>query len=672
MTRDQAKEEIRSRVKCTEYLRRSKKGNYICPSCRSGENAHQTGAVKYYAQTNTFYCHACGKGGDIFDLVQLTTGKGFAEVFNILADELGLVIDSNPGRPATQGKPRQTVNQATEEKEQAEPQADYSAYYQECADRLKESKEAIDYLTRRKVRDSALFYGLGFDPAADPGHAPGAAADAPKQNPCPRIIIPCGKSFYMGRSIKECNAEKANTPTKVSFFNGEILYTQEVQEVFITEGAFDALSIMEAGGEALGLNGTPQIKKLVQRLEEKRPSATLILALDNDNPGRKATAALAEDLTRLKIPFILSDICGDYKDPNECLQALGYHAFYDAVQAAIQEAQEDRAERKAQAEREVKELQTRTGAEMVDSFLQAIQSRKYEPIPTGITDIDQAIGGGFMRGQLVLLGAAPGAGKTALSQWIFEGMAARGSTVIFINLEMSRDQLLARSIARLAAKNGEAVKPVDILQGYKWDFTQEAAVMEAAQQYKATVAPRMVYNPESVSADLDSVLQYIEDEAERIEAAGLPAPLVCLDYVQLMTGRDREDEAQITKRAVSSLKAFAIKHNTVVFCIYATNRASNRSGEVTQDSGRGTSALEYSADLQLGLSFNACMGSNGKDAKDLTAEERKEVVLHITKGRFATPGTSVHLFFDGETMTFNQTEWKRTDPGAGREDWKKI
>ena len=102
------------------------------------------------------------------------------------------------------------------------------------------------------------------------------------------------------------------------------------------------------------------------------------------------------------------------------------------------------------------------------------------------------------------------------------------------------------------------MKPVEILQGYKWDFTQEAAVMEAARQYKEAIAPRMVYNPESVSADLDSVLQYIEDEAERIEAAGLPAPLVCLDYVQLMTGRDREDEAQITKRAVSSLKAISL------------------------------------------------------------------------------------------------------------------
>lgn len=667
MTRDQAKEEIRSRIKCTEYLRRSKKGNYICPSCRSGENAHQTGAVKYYAQTNTFYCHACGKGGDIFDLVQLTTGKGFADAFNILVDELGLVIDSNPGRPATQDRPRQTVPQEAKE----EPQADYTAYYQECADRLKKSEEAIAYLTRRKVLNSALYYGFGFDPAADPAKAPGAEADARKLHPCPRIIIPCGKSFYVGRRIDGDNFKAINAPGKISFFNGEMLYTQEVQEVFITEGAFDALSIIEAGGAALGLNSTAQTAELVRRLEERKPSATLILALDNDNPGRKATAALAEDLTRLKIPYILSDICGSCKDPNEAIMQ-DFYTFYDAVQAAIQEAQEDRAERKAQAEREVKELQTRTGAEMVDSFLQAIKSRKYEPIPTGIADIDQAIGGGFMRGQLVLLGAAPGAGKTALSQWIFEGMAARGSTVIFINLEMSRDQLLARSIARLAAKNGEAVKPVDILQGYKWDFTQEAAVMEAAQQYKARVAPRMVYNPESVSADLDSVLQYIEDEAERIEAAGLPAPLVCLDYVQLMTGRDREDEAQITKRAVASLKAFAIKHNTVVFCIYATNRASNRSGEVTQDSGRGTSALEYSADLQLGLSFNACMGSNGKDAKDLTAEERKEVVLHITKGRFATPGTSVHLFFDGETMTFNQTEWKRTDPGAGREDWKKI
>jgi replicative DNA helicase len=293
---------------------------------------------------------------------------------------------------------------------------------------------------------------------------------------------------------------------------------------------------------------------------------------------------------------------------------------------------------------------------MVDSFLEAVQTRKYEPAPTGITDIDRAIGGGFMRQQLILLGAAPGAGKTALAQWIFEGMAKRGTACVYLNLEMSREQILARSIARIAAQNGDRVKPTEILQGYKWTVDQEEIIKTAADQYRREIAPRMIYNPENVTANLDSILQYIEDEATTAEAAGLAAPLVVLDYLQIVTGNEREDDATVIKRAVSSLKKFAIQHNTVVFVIIAHNRAANKSGTVTMESGRDTSALEYSADLQLGLAFTECIKSNGNKSPDsLTAEERRKITLKVTKGRFAKPGTDVELVFDGETMTYYQT-----------------
>lgn len=76
------------------------------------------------------------------------------------------------------------------------------------------------------------------------------------------------------------------------------------------------------------------------------------------------------------------------------------------------------------------------------------------------------------------------------------------------------------------------------------------------------------------------------------------------------------------------------------------------------ESGRDTSALEYSADLQLALTFTLCLKREGQKPKapeDLTPEEKRQVTLKITKGRFGGAGTDVDLLFNGETMTYSQT-----------------
>lgn len=673
MTRDQAKQEIRGswRTLITDLTEPAKRRvnreiSYICPICGNGSGTDGDGLAENPKSPNTLHCFKCGFNGDIFDLYSQKTGAGFADTFNLLADKLRLKIDSTgtaTGR--TEGTRNTETTQATRAQENTPKTADYTAYYEQCRKQLAESDKAKSYLDGRGVLTQALKYGFGFDPQADPASAPGAAADEYRPHPAPRIIIPCGKSFYIGRRIGGDQYKAINSPGEVIPFNETAVFAQDVQEVFITEGVFDALSIIEAGGQAVALNGTGQAAALARKLEETPTAATLILALDNDTAGHRATKELSAELTRLNVPFILSDICGGHKDPNEAMQA-DRGLFFDAVQNAIQTAQADRMARRKQAERELLERQRRTGAEMVDSFLSTVKGQKYKPIPTGIADIDRAIGGGLIRQQLIILGAAPGAGKTALSQMLFEGMARRGNTCVFINLEMSRDQLLARSLARIAAGNGEEIKPTDILQGYKWDFTQEATVYAAAEEYKTNIAQHMIYNPDTVSSDLDSILEYIEGEATRAEAAGLEAPLVVLDYLQVVIGRDREDETQVIKRALAELKAFAVRHDTIVFCITANNRISNKTGTVTMESGRGTSALEYGADLQLGLSFTACMEDKSKDAADLTAAERQRLTLHVTKGRWAEPGAKAELFFNGATMLFTQSEWRQVDATPAR------
>lgn len=305
-----------------------------------------------------------------------------------------------------------------------------------------------------------------------------------------------------------------------------------------------------------------------------------------------------------------------------------------------------------------------TNEDLIDQFLQDIQTRRYEPMPTGIKDIDNAIGGGFIRQQLILLGAAPGMGKTSLAQWIFEGMAERGTPCIFLNLEMSREQILARTFSRFAARSGYTITPNTILQGYKWTDRQREIILSAAEEYKTKIAPRMTYNPEGSLTNLDDIMKYLEEAAQRAEAAGEPVPCVVLDYLQIVGGDPREDDAAIIKRAVGLLKGFAVKHNTIVFTIIANNRDSNKSGRATMESGRDTSALEYSADLQIVMTYTACLpkpnkSQDGEDEKPkkpeyLTEAEKKNVTLVIVKGRFGGAGKKVDLKFDGETMTYHQ------------------
>ena len=85
MDRETARQTIRTKIKCTDYLTKSKSGLYCCPYCGSGTGPNATGAVKYYPETNTYYCHACKRSGDVIDLYQLDTGTDYNTALSLMA-----------------------------------------------------------------------------------------------------------------------------------------------------------------------------------------------------------------------------------------------------------------------------------------------------------------------------------------------------------------------------------------------------------------------------------------------------------------------------------------------------------------------------------------------------------------------------------------------------------
>lgn len=713
MSREEARKHINARP-LTDFVpltpnRKAGKNHYICPVCNSGTGPNGTSAFHIYPDTNRAICEkGCftSKGQDTLGALRTLWACSETEALT----RAGYTLDNSPI------KNNDNTKHQEHKEHQAKPRADYTLFYRKAHEDLKASPEALEYLHGRGIADDSIErFNLGYCAAWK-------HSTSPYSTPTRRIIIPRTAGTYTARLMdKPRNAweearKKQVEGSQKELFNLEALDGAETP--FIVEGELDAISLYQAGASAVIGIGTINNAGVILEEAKKHPGKVFVLALDNDpdkegggNPGREAQEKLAHDMEAAGLRVMslkTGTFYGGAKDGNEAFrtdpEALG--RMIASVEARAREIKQE-----LDIERE-KDLRKRTGAGMLEDFLATVtQKRDFEPIPTGISDIDRALQGGFIRKTLVMLGAAPGMGKTALAQWIFENMATAGHDVLYINMEMSREQLLARSLSRIAWKYDKVdITALEVMRGYAWTDAQREAITEAAGRYRAEVAVHFVYNPDGVTNDIDSILQVMEAETMRIKAQGRPAPLVCIDYLQLVDAKER-DPVEGLKTVLFKLKDFAKRENTVVFTITANNRASNKAGTVDLESGRDTSTLEYTADLFLGLSYTAIEdrrkgtfryededGNEREITKEYDLEMIRrlkrealdagkdvpsvcnEISLKVLKNRFGDSEHRANLIFDGKHSTFNLKQWKwervptpQRDPeGQSMDGWKPL
>ena len=313
--------------------------------------------------------------------------------------------------------------------------------------------------------------------------------------------------------------------------------------------------------------------------------------------------------------------------------------------------------------------QPKTAAQLFDSFLEKVQTDIYKPLQTGMPAFDSMLGGGILRQSLVILSAAPGTGKTTLAQQIFETMATTGADVVFLNLEMSREQLLARSLSRMIHKQGHSMNAADVLKGYKWTDAQRGFVMEAADEYRSRIAPHFVYNPQGMGCTYQSIGTVLAKYGDAMKAQGRRAPVVVLDYLHLVSSDKKEDAQEIIKNAVQMLKDYAVKYDTFVFALSATNRTSNAAGTISLESSRDSSGIEYTADYLLSLNYKALALNETKPGTDkkyrandpndmemLQQQDPRKMIVQVLKNRMNAAGGKLFLAFDSAHSIFYPME----------------
>ena len=627
------------------YQEAKKKANgeisYICPFCGHGKGGDGLTFIPNGGEATELKCFACKFSGSVIDLVSKDRNINALEALELAADSIGIDIHA---QQAVKTASNQAQTAAGGQSAKHSATGDYTDYYRACVARL-EDPAAVKYLNGRGISiKTARAAWIGYDPAADPANNPGGEGQS--KYPEPRIIIPCNSASYIGRAIRpdirpewrKMNAKGA----AAELFGVKKLQTHDI--VFITEGWADALAIMEAGGAAVSLNSTSNTSKLIDWIQTNGTESTLVICLDNDKAGAGAVSFLERELKSAGVRYILADVCNGAKDPAEALQT-NRNTFLLAVKEAITAAERERTK------------------DALTDFLERIQGEAYKPHETGLKWFDRLLDGGLLPQTLTMLMAAPGAGKTALMQQLAEAQAEHGNAVIYINLEMSKEQMLSRAISlksALTAKNkDECLTAVEVLQGYKWTKKQQKAAMKAIEDYRVHNFPHIQYIEEKT--DVDGILKYLDNTGRAYQQEGKQAPAIILDYLHLVTGSKGAEVAETIKQTVAGLKDYAIKYNAIAVAISAINR--NSYSRITLSSGRDSSGIEYTGDTILSLDYAAIdeseKGISNDEMAELQQAPLREMRLRILKSRHTAPGRKIDLLYDAaHNIFFDSEDWR--------------
>ena len=263
--------------------------------------------------------------------------------------------------------------------------------------------------------------------------------DEEKIVPSDRVIIPTSAESYMARAVDENNRIPKMKAGASNVFNVEVLKTSQ-QNVVVVEGEFDALSVIEAGNDAIALGSTTNVDKFLNWLKENNvsPQKPLIIDLDNDEAGKAAIKKLSEGLRKMQIRYCaVSLVLANCKDQNESLVK-----FRDEFIARVGRIPQIIEELKKNAR------QNLSDSAKVKKWEKSI-ANAHDAIPTGWKSLDKVLDGGLYEGLYVIPGAT-GTGKTAFALQMAYQIAEQAKDVLYISLEMGEEEIYERHISRIS------------------------------------------------------------------------------------------------------------------------------------------------------------------------------------------------------------------------------
>lgn len=251
-------------------------------------------------------------------------------------------------------------------------------------------------------------------------------------------------------------------------------------------------------------------------------------------------------------------------------------------------------------------------------------------LSTGLPDLDDVLGGGLVSEGLITIAGRPGQGKTVVGVVIADNVAAEGGKVLYISLEMSKNQLWARRVARRSGISYSKLMNGSFATDSKTEWqTVARAVGEISQR-------NFIIN------DCNARMSDIE---RSVRQAG-KLDLIVIDHLGLIIPDKVTDSLYLpTTMAVHALKRLAKATGTPILLLCQLNRANTTRSDKrgTLADLRNSGAIEEDSDAVIFVHRDAYYLPPDQQPKPW---EPQTMELNVAKNRHGQTGV-VYMDFVG-------------------------
>ena len=270
--------------------------------------------------------------------------------------------------------------------------------------------------------------------------------------------------------------------------------------------------------------------------------------------------------------------------------------------------------------------ETAKSANLADLFFNELEERQNESNPHyGLKPLDD-ITQGLHRGQLVVMAARPGCGKSLFGLQVARSVFEEGFKVLYLPLEMTEYETLQRLIvqAQVVYDTAEANNPT---AQQREDIRQYLEALESEGLFSMYCGLNQLASIEKKTKEEEPFLVVV-DQLTQVEPSG--------------KSKDIRDQYM---KVTAALKRLALSENVCILALHQLNRAGADRKRAGLENLAESDSVGRDADVVLTLNTN-----EDEDYKMLRYEE-----LFIAKNRQGRAGEKIPLMLNGERSTFNLT-----------------
>ena len=255
-------------------------------------------------------------------------------------------------------------------------------------------------------------------------------------------------------------------------------------------------------------------------------------------------------------------------------------------------------------------------------------------VRTSLKSLDRLLAGGLQDGGLYFMAARPGMGKTALGLYIAENVAAHFGPVVFISMEMTKDQITARRVASLARVDSKRILTETLTEDEYSKIADATLTIGKTPMYVTDGAAYTAARIASIARSRKDVRLVVVDHFSLIE----------------VPGRQRNDIEYAL--AAHTLKRLAKSLGCPVLCLAQLNRENEQrcNKKPRLSDLRETGAAEQDADGVL-LLHRPDYYEEDEEKTDSIAPSLMEV--YVAKNRHGDTGR-VDLSYYKQTNIFRE------------------